>query len=225
MIQETRVDETTQTDVRRMPGPAAGGYAPTPTPILRLSWGALIAGAVVALATQAILAVLGLAIGLSLAPVGAEGFAIGAGIWWLLISLIALFAGGYVAGRFSYIRHPFHSSMHGVMTWCFVTALSIFFIGWMGGVVASGPMSAVVDDLVAQQETATTAPAQPTPGVGTEIDPAATATGAAWWTFFALLLGVAAAGFGGYLAAPQNLRETIGMRGTMRGATESESTV
>ncbi len=241
MIQESRV-EVVETQIGRLPQTATSPYAAqsgiVPAAVARLSWGALIAGSVVAMAVQSLLVVLGLAIGLSLAPVTAgEGLAVMAGIWWLITALVSLFIGGYVAGRFSYIRHPFHSAMHGIMTWCLATAVSIVLIGWLGGVVAAGPMSGIVEELVhvradqSQMQIGVDVPER----VGLQVDgQQATneqqsdqsdlgATAAAWWTFFALLLGVAAAGFGGYLASPANLRETTGgVGGAMRHGNEPE---
>src|SRR5919199_4079268 len=75
-------------------------------PFARISWGAVFAGAIIALATQIVLALIGMAIGLAtLNPTtGASpsGTALGAGaaIWLVISSLISLFIGGglYVIG-------------------------------------------------------------------------------------------------------------------------------
>ena len=73
----------------------------------RVSWGAVLAGVVVALVTQLILNLLGIGIGAAtLDPAAgsaenpsASSFSIGAGIWFALSGILASLAGGYAAGR------------------------------------------------------------------------------------------------------------------------------
>lgn len=73
--------------------------------INRVSWGAVLAGVVVALVAQLILNMLGIGIGAAtLDPAtgdnpSAASFSIGAGIWWTLSGILASLAGGYAAGR------------------------------------------------------------------------------------------------------------------------------
>src|SRR4030095_4824200 len=77
--------------------------------INRISWGAVLAGVVVALVAQLILNMIGIGIGAStLDPGGgaaenpsAQGFSIGAGIWLLVSGIVAALAGGFAAGRLS----------------------------------------------------------------------------------------------------------------------------
>src|SRR5437588_3688039 len=74
-------------------------------PFGRISWGAVFAGAIIALATQLVLTLIGVAIGLAtLSPATGESpsgnaLGAGAGIWLVVSSLISLFLGGYIAGR------------------------------------------------------------------------------------------------------------------------------
>ena len=69
-----------------------------------ISWSAIFAGVVVAVAVQLVLSMLGVGVGLGLVEPtagdtpGAGSFGIGAGLWWLISNLLALTAGGYVAG-------------------------------------------------------------------------------------------------------------------------------
>lgn len=83
----------------------SNGFAPVDETRLgktatRLSWGAVFAGVVIAVAVQLVLGILGAGIGLSMVdPVegttpGAAGFGIGAGIYWLITTVVALGAGG-----------------------------------------------------------------------------------------------------------------------------------
>src|SRR6059058_5635247 len=70
----------------------------------RISWGAIFAGAVVALAVQLVLTLIGGAIGLAtLSPATGQSpsgtaLGLGAAIWLVISSLISLFVAGYVAG-------------------------------------------------------------------------------------------------------------------------------
>src|SRR5262245_21666483 len=72
--------------------------------VKRVSWGAIFAGAVVVVAIQLALALLGLGLGAGtvepfVEPKPLAGLGIAATIWIIVSSLIALFAGGIVAGR------------------------------------------------------------------------------------------------------------------------------
>ncbi|MDD1451152.1 hypothetical protein NHF48_009460 [Sphingomonas sp. H160509] len=92
----------------------------TPT---RISWGAIFAGVVIAIAIQLVLGILGTGIGLSLVdPVegttpGATGFGIGAGIYWIITTIIALGAGGYAAARGAGVHDRFDGLIHGLVVW------------------------------------------------------------------------------------------------------------
>ena len=72
----------------------------------RISWRALIAGLVIVIAVQLLLATLGAGIGLSIIhhqssnTPDATSFSMGAGLWWLVSTLIALAIGrGYLTAR------------------------------------------------------------------------------------------------------------------------------
>ena len=73
----------------------------------RISWGAVLAGVMVALVTQLILNLIGIGIGAasfdptSNANPSGSTFSIAAGIWWALSGILAALAGGYTAGRLS----------------------------------------------------------------------------------------------------------------------------
>jgi F0F1-type ATP synthase membrane subunit b/b' len=88
---------------------------------VRVRWSAVIAGWAVALATQLVLTLLGLAVGawsidLSDAePVGAVP--IGAGIWTGLSLLVAAFVGGYITARMSGSLLRSDGLYHGVVVW------------------------------------------------------------------------------------------------------------
>ena len=75
----------------------------------RVSWGAVLAGVVVALVAQLILNMIGIGIGAAtLDPAGAadqnpsaRGFSIGAAVWWTVSGIVAALVGGFAAGRLS----------------------------------------------------------------------------------------------------------------------------
>jgi hypothetical protein len=104
-------------------------------PVRRVSWGAVFAGVVLALALQVLLSMLGTGIGMSTvdpmvdgASPSASSFGIGAGIWWLISSLLALFAGGWVAGRLSGMLRPAEGSLHGLLTWALAVLATIYLL-------------------------------------------------------------------------------------------------
>jgi len=100
----------------------------------------VIAGFFIATVTQILLNALGVAIGLS--AVGAEGetsgtaIGIGAGIWTVLSSIISVFVGAWVAGRYTSIPERGEGSLQGALVW----SLSLIFFIW---VAASGISSAI----------------------------------------------------------------------------------
>jgi len=105
-------------------------------PFDRISWGAIFAGAVVALAVQLVLTLVGGAIGLAtLNPATGQTpssttLGIGAAIWLVISSLIALFIAGYVAGR---LGGTFNGWLHGLATWATVTTLTLLLLATAAG--------------------------------------------------------------------------------------------
>lgn len=198
--------------------------------IKRISWGAIAAGVIVALVTQVLLSFLGLAIGISAVDPMADqtrwpdALRTGAGIWWVLSSLVALFAGGWVSSRLGGIPRRLDGGLHGIVTWGVTTLLSIGLITTAVGSLVSGAWGTVRDGLSTSEAMVPGAPvgrpgtgmvdvpgrggpvAAPTvdaPTVGEEertvtIERTRRAVAkAAAWSFVALLLGAAAAAAGG----------------------------
>jgi hypothetical protein len=112
----------------------------------RVSWGAVLAGVVVALVVQLILNMIGIGIGASTLDPGAgaeqnpsaRGFSIGAALWWTVSGILAALAGGFTAGRLSGQPKESTASWHGLTSWAFTT-LVIFWLltstigGLLGG--------------------------------------------------------------------------------------------
>jgi hypothetical protein len=119
----------------------------------RLSWGAILAGVVIALITQIVLNLIGIAVGAALlAPLSggsplAASFSTGAGIWFALSTILAALAGGYTAGKFSGMQNESTAGWHGLTTWALTTLLLSYLLssalGGLGGDAKSSAQTAV----------------------------------------------------------------------------------
>lgn len=123
-----------------------------------ISWRAIFAGAFVGILAFLALSMLGLALGgISIKEIaqgggGSTGLLIGAGIWMVFSSIIALFVGGYVAGRSSGVLPSRIGGVEGL-----VVASLVFLLVFMGlgtglgtlgsatGAMAGGVASTVTD--------------------------------------------------------------------------------
>ncbi|KTW02283.1 hypothetical protein [Sphingomonas sanguinis] len=125
---------------------ATHGYVPEETAIIRagrrISWGAIFAGVVIAVAVQLVMGILGTGIGLSMVdPVqgstpGATGFGIGAGLYWLITTVVALGAGGYAAARVSGVTEKFDALVHGLVVWGVTLILTLYLLtSAVGGII------------------------------------------------------------------------------------------
>ena len=106
----------------------------------RLSWGAILAGVVVATALQVTLTVLGLAIGLGAWDPGdgMRGFGIGAGVWVLLTALVTLFIGGMTAGRLAGVLTRGDGALHGIVLWGVSSLLAVWMAASGAGALLGG---------------------------------------------------------------------------------------
>jgi hypothetical protein len=201
----------------------------------RISWGAIFAGTVAAIAIQLLLTLLGVAIGAwvmnpQAGAEGMRGIGMGAGIWALASFVIALFAGGWIAGRMSGLGSKLDGLLEGFLVWGAVTVLTFTLLtttigGIFGGaaglagnvLTAAGdqvedpqqlvqefgvPAREQAQDPQAQQEAQQTARE-----VGTDVADATAAT--SFWAFLALLLGAIAAAVAGRMGSASGLREVI----------------
>ncbi len=136
----------------------------------RISWSAIFAGVLVAIVTQMLLTLLGLGIGLgTIDPIEernpAAGLGIGSAIWYIISSLLSLFVGGWIAGRLASAPRLFDGIIHGVLTWCLVTLLTIYFLTTTIGSIIGGA-GKLVGGLVS---TAGSAVASAAPGIGNAV--------------------------------------------------------
>lgn len=105
-------------------------------PFARVSWGSIFAGAILALAIQLVLTLIGASIGLAtIDPATGEtpsaaSFGIGAIGWVIVSALVSLFLGGYVAAR---LGGTFNGWLHGLTTWGTVTMITIMLLTTAAG--------------------------------------------------------------------------------------------
>lgn len=109
----------------------------------KISWASIWAGALIGIVLLILLNLLGLGIGFGSLDIQdeqnpAKGLGAGAGIWYLLSSLIALFVAGWVAGRLAQTRKLFDGALHGILTWCVITLASLYFLTTTIGNVIGG---------------------------------------------------------------------------------------
>ncbi|TXN40121.1 PhnA-like protein [Methylobacterium sp. WL119] len=118
-----------------------------------VSWGAVIAGAVIALVAQIILNMVGLGIGLStIDPAGtgtptAGSLSSGAGIWFVISGILAATAGGWLAGRLSGKPANTTTAYHGLLAWAVSTLVVVYLLSSAVGGIVSGASSAVSSTL------------------------------------------------------------------------------
>ncbi len=113
-------------------GTFASDVTDAPAVVKRTSWGAIIAGVTIVLVVQMLLSMLGVGVGASTVdPTGetpeASSIGIGAGIWWVVASLISVAAGAWVAGRLAGMPRRMDGALHGLVTWA-LSALIVFYL-------------------------------------------------------------------------------------------------
>jgi hypothetical protein len=193
----------------------------------RVSWGAIFAGGVMALATFLLLTLLGGSIGLSIRDeVNADTFGTSASIWAIASSIIALFVGGYITSQCTVGENAGESVVHGLIMWGVVFA----FIVWltaagvragfnaMIGVASVG--TSAMQGVNENWETLARQAGVPPERIdewrqqaGANVqDPqnqeqaADVAMQASWWTLFGVMLSMAAAAIGAWLGSGPRLR-------------------
>ena len=123
-------------------------YATNVTSSSRVSWGAIIAGTVVALIVQLSLSVLGAGIGLSTVNPQTGGtpdattLSTSAGIWLLVSSIVASLIGGFIAGRFVDGLATARGGYHGLVSWATTTVVVLALLGTAAGGIIGGAFGA-----------------------------------------------------------------------------------
>jgi polyhydroxyalkanoate synthesis regulator phasin len=121
--------------------------------VKRMSWGAVLAGAVVALSVQVLLSLLGIGIGLATVDPAAgdtpdaASFGIASGVFYAVVTLVSLFAGGWVAGRLAGMPVRTDGLLHGLVTWAVAMLLLLYVVTTTVGALVSGALGMVSSTL------------------------------------------------------------------------------
>ena len=84
----------------------------------RISWGAITAGAMVALSIYVVLSLLGIALGIEATVRGATAhLGAGSAIYSILTLLLAMFFGGWTTSRLAVGESKFEAALHGMVLW------------------------------------------------------------------------------------------------------------
>ncbi len=111
-----------------------------------ISWGAILAGVVIALSIESLLNLLGIGLGLTAFTVDVDkiqNIGMGSIIWLILIGIIAMFIGGWAAGRLANINLRLEGLLHGLAAWGLAMLLTFFFVTTTAGMLISGMTSSV----------------------------------------------------------------------------------
>jgi hypothetical protein len=116
-----------------------------PQELVRISWGAVLAGAIIAIVVQLALNLLALSVGAtSINPqydqdsAKPQTLAVGGAIYVGISTLMALFIGGWIASRFAGNPNNFDGILHGVLTWAVVMLVTLFLLMTTLGRIISG---------------------------------------------------------------------------------------
>jgi hypothetical protein len=130
----------------------------------RVAWGAVFAGALLALMVMMLINLLLLGFGAAAVDPAQEqnplsGLGMGSVIGLIVSNLIALFVGGWVAGRLANKPHSTESVLHGLLTWSVLTIVSFMLLTSVIGTMVGGVTSVVGRGLsLASQGIAAVAP-------------------------------------------------------------------
>jgi hypothetical protein len=200
----------------------------------RISWAAVVAGSLLALATFFLLNLLGSAIGLSINDnVSGRSLAIGAVVWAVLATAAALFLGGFIASQLTTGENKVEGILYGLLTWALVFGMLMFLAAQAtrAGLTAMVGMANTANSTAAANGATWEELARNSGVPQNEIDrmrstvPDATArardaannpdtqrqiednaTKAAWYSFLGTLISMIAAALGGYVGAGPTLR-------------------
>ncbi len=143
----------------------------------RISWGAVFAGVVLALAVQFLLNLLGLGVGLAvLEPAGSDNpeagsFSIAGGIWFIGAGIIASFAGGYVAGRLSGRPSGNTGAYHGLTVWAAATLVVLYLLTTSVGMLVGGAFQGLSSVIGGAGQAASAVAMAAAPAVANASDP------------------------------------------------------
>jgi hypothetical protein len=189
----------------------------------RVSWGAIFAGSMVALALYFLLTLLGGAIGLSVSDKVRSGtLATAAAVWTIVVTALSLFVGGYVTSQCTAGENKFEAVIYGVITWGVLFAMLMWLMasgvrsGFNALVSLAHVNQATAGDSSRDWEGAARQAGVPQKQIddwkGKANDPQArqeladTATTVTWWAFLGTFLSMLASVAGAWLGAGPTLR-------------------
>lgn len=180
----------------------------------RVSWGAIVAGAMFALAIYFLLSVLGVALGLSVTErVGDAQLGRGAALWAVVAMWISLFTGGCVTSRCTVGESKTEAMLYGIIVWGVVFAMLLWLtaagvrIGF-NAMLGAASTPAGRDILNQSTPDQTNSRELTREQAATELRQAAedpAAKRAAWWAFGGLFLSMLAAVGGAVAGAGPSL--------------------
>ena len=136
----------------------------------RISWAAVIAAVIIALAVQLVLNMIGAGIGFSaIDPLQGETpsattFSVAGGIWMVVSSMLALFAGGWLASYLAGVTRDEDGMLNGLAVWGLSSLFVVLFLMTVFGSLLGSTLNglgygaAAVAPQVAQSGTPTSAP-------------------------------------------------------------------
>lgn len=111
----------------------------------RISWGAVMGGAAVALGIYYLLGILTAAVGLSVADnVTARDLSAGTVVWLVIVTCVAMFCGAFVTNLFTVGEDTEEAVLLGIITWATVSTILLLF-GAMGMKTGINAVVGVVD--------------------------------------------------------------------------------
>ncbi|MEW5706461.1 MAG: hypothetical protein AB1743_06650 [Actinomycetota bacterium] len=97
----------------------------------RISWGAVFAGVLIAIAAELLLSAIGILIGFGTANVTSvaalRNVTVAVGIWTSISAIIALYIGGLVASRLGVVQFTSDGIWHGITVWAVALVLGVLF--------------------------------------------------------------------------------------------------
>jgi hypothetical protein len=201
----------------------------------RISWGAIVAGSVLALALYFLLTLLGGAIGLSIGDrTSAQNLGAAAAVWAIAVTAVCLFVGGFVASQFTVGENKTEAAVYGLLVWAVVFAMLLWLMATgvragfnaMVGVATAGTAAAdatgrgdweaaarnagvPADQIEGWRQKAREAPTDARRAVEDPANRQAAADAATrvtWYTFLGTLVSMLAAGLGGYVGSGPTIR-------------------
>ena len=196
----------------------------------RVSWGAIIAGSVLALSLYFMLALLGGAVGLSISDkVNPSNLSTGAAAYAIFVTALCLFFGGYVASQLTTGENKIEGSLYGIFVWATVFAALMWLmatgvkVGFnaMVGVATAGKVAADnsrpgdweasarqagvpadrIEEWKAKAKDAPASARQAVEDPQNQQAAADAATRVTWYAFFGAWISMMAAAAGGYVGS------------------------